>query len=98
MLQQPRPYELASTSSSSFFYVGAFMNSNSDPSAVPNSGVQATIQVVSQKATGCLSFWVDDDAASNIWGQVGYYICNGSTPVAFYQIWNLNNGSLLSTG
>ncbi|OLE71726.1 hypothetical protein AUF78_00790 [archaeon 13_1_20CM_2_51_12] len=97
-MQQPRRYEFASASSSGFFYVGAFINSNSDPSAVPNSGVQATIQVVSQQVTGCLSFWVDDDAASNIWGQVGYYICNSSVPVAFYQVWNLTTNQVLTTG
>src|SRR2546426_488051 len=62
------------------------------------SGVQATIQVVSQQVTGCLSFWVDDDAASNIWGQVGYYICNSSVPVAFYQVWNLTTNQVLTTG
>src|SRR2546427_619208 len=66
-VQQSRRYEFASASSSSFFYVGAFIDANSDPSSVPNSGVQATIEVVSQQATGCLSFWVDDAAVSNIW-------------------------------
>ena len=97
-VQQSRRYEFASASSSSFFYVGAFIDANSDPSSVPNSGVQATIEVVSQQATGCLSFWVDDAAVSNIWGQVGYYICNASAPVAFYQVWNLTTNQVLTTG
>jgi len=97
-VQQSRRYEFASASSSSFFYVGAFINANSDPSSVPNSGVQATIEVVSQQAIGCLSFWVDDAAVSNIWGQVGYYICNASAPVAFYQVWNLTTNQVLTTG
>jgi len=54
--------------------------------------------VVTQQVTGCLSYWVGDDSQANIWGQVGYYICDGSTPVAFYQVWNLNTSSVLSTG
>jgi len=41
---------------------------------------------------------VSDESSAGIWAQVGYYICNGSTPVAFYQIWNLNSGAVLTTG
>lgn len=63
-----------------------------------NSGARTTIQVVSQEVNGCLSYWIGDDSGANIWGQVGYYICDGSTPVAFYQIWNLDTYSILTTG
>ncbi len=63
-----------------------------------NTGARTTVQVVSEPVVGCLSYWVSDDSAANIWGQVGYYICNSSTPVAFYQIWNLNSYSVLTTG
>jgi len=53
--------------------------------------------VISSQVTGCLSFWVADEMSSNsVWGQVGYYICNGPTPVAFYQIWK--SGSVAVTG
>jgi hypothetical protein len=63
-----------------------------------NTGARTTVQVVSEPVVGCLSYWVSDDSAANIWGQVGYYICNSSTPVAFYQIWNLDSYSILTTG
>ncbi len=41
-----------------------------------NTGARTTVQVVSEPVVGCLSYWVSDDSAANIWGQVGYYICN----------------------
>lgn len=81
-----------------FFYVGAFANYSTDRLNLPNSGIRGTIQVVSQQVSGCLSYWVDDDSAANIWGQVGYQMCDGSTPVAFYQIWNLETSTVLVTG
>ena len=62
-----------------------------------NSGARTTIQVLSQQVKGCLSYWISDDSGANIWGQVGYYICDGSTPVAFYQVWDLNTYSVLET-
>ncbi len=91
----PRPLATVSASSSSYYYVGA---DSQVSSALSNSGIGAKIQVVSAQATGCLSFWVADDSSANIWGQVGYYLCNGSVPVAFYQIWNLNTYTVLVTG
>ena len=91
-------YQFASPEATTNFYVGAYANVDSDPSGFPNSGVEGAIQVVSQQVSGCLSYWVDDDSAANVWGQVGYYICNGSNPVAFYQVWNLSSSTVLSTG
>ena len=90
-------------SESQTYYVGAEehganCSSDSDCSFPTNSGAQATIQVVNQQVTGCLSYWIGDDSSADIWGQVGYYICNGSTPLAFYQIWDLVTYSILTTG
>lgn len=56
-----------------------------------NTGIRGTIQVIGANVTGCLSFWVAEQMASNnVWGQVGYFLCdtNGVTPTAFYQVWN----------
>jgi hypothetical protein len=91
--QPPQPQFAAGGSGSSGYWVGA---QASDSTALPNTGIQATIQVISQKVTGCLSFWVSEEASSGTWGQVGYYICNGDMPVAFYQIWS--SGSVQVTG
>lgn len=92
--QQPPQPQFASGSAGSYnYWVGA---QASDSAALPNTGVQTTIDVVSQQVTGCLSFWVSEEASSTTWGQVGYYICDGDTPVAFYQIWS--SGSVLVTG
>jgi MG2 domain len=99
LLPAVAPNQRAATSTassgSSYYYVGA----DSQPSsALSNSGVGATIQVVSVPTTsGCLSFWVADDSSANIWGQVGYYLCSGSVPLAFYQVWNLNTYTVLVT-
>lgn len=54
--------------------------------------------MLSFSVTDCFSAWVGDEASGGIWGQVGYYICDGSTPYAFYQIWNLASNSVLSGG
>ena len=90
------PVESFSASSSgSVWWVGA---SSTDSSALPNTGVRGAIQVISMSVVGCLAFWVSDDLSDSIWGQVGYYICNTSTPLAFYQIWNLNTNAVLTTG
>lgn len=81
-------------SGNSFYWVGA---NSFHASTFSNSGIQAEIGVVGTPVTGCLSFWVADEMNSDtIWGQVGYYICNGSQPVAFYQIWQ--GGSVAVTG
>ena len=91
----------ATGSGSNTYFVGAQVPASSCSSGctyLTNSGVRSTIQVVSQPVTGCLSYWVSDDSAANLWGQVGYYICNSSTPVAFYQIWNLSTGAGLTSG
>ncbi len=98
----PPFYSFPSVSSgSNTYFVGAQVPTSlcgTTCSYVTNTGVQTMIQVVSQPVVGCLSYWVSDDSAANIWGQVGYYICNSSTPIAFYQIWNLNTGSAITTG
>jgi len=83
------------SSSGSYWWVGA---SSTDPSALPNRGVRGTIQVVSQQVSGLLSFWVSDALSNNLWGQVGYYFHMSSTPVAFYQIWNLTSYTTLKSG
>ncbi len=82
-------------SSGSVWWVGA---SSTDSSALPNTGVQGKIQVISTSVVGCLAFWVSDDLLNNVWGQVGYYICDTSTPLAFYQIWNLDTNAVLTSG
>jgi hypothetical protein len=85
----------AAPDSSSVWWVGA---SSTDASALPNAGVEGVIQVISTQVTGCLSFWVSDDLSNNNWGQVGYFICDGSVPVAFYQAWNLNTNEIIAGG
>jgi hypothetical protein len=91
---QPQELQFASGGSGSYNY---WVGGESFSSAVlPNTGIQANIQVVSTEVTGCLSYWVAETATSGVWGQVGYYICNGSTPVGFYQIWK--SGAVLVTG
>lgn len=82
-------------SSVDFFWVGAEAASQG---TLPNSGVQATIQVVNQSAPGCLSYWISDDSSANVWGQVGYFICGHQAPLAFYQVWNLSAYAILTTG
>ena len=90
----PAPHAQASTSGD--WWVGA---QSVDGSALPNTGVQAKIQVSSQPFSGCLSFWVSESELSNgDWAQIGYYICDGSTPVAFYQVWNIPGGDIVTGG
>jgi hypothetical protein len=77
------------------WWVGA---SSTDTSSASNAGIEGTIQVISTAVSGCLSFWVSDFMTNGNWGQVGYYICNGDTPVAFYQVWNTNTSTVLASG
>lgn len=91
----PAALAVSPSASSSVWWVGA---ESTDSSALPNTGVRGSFQVINFAVTGCLSFWVADDLSNNIWGQVGYFICGGSTPVAFYQIWNLGSNTVLSGG
>lgn len=77
------------------WWVGA---SSTDASSASNTGIEGTIQVISTAVSGCLSFWVSDFMTNGNWGQVGYYICNGDTPVAFYQVWNTNTSTVLASG
>lgn len=77
------------------YQVGAM---STDPSALPNTGVRSTIQVVDAQTTGSLSFWVSDCLSNNVWGQVGYFISEGSLPVGFYQAWNLTSNTIIARG
>ncbi len=81
------------TLKTSFWYVGA-----SSREETPNTGISSIIQVKSQNVTGVLSFWVSEALSNNFWAQVGYFINNSSEPIAFYQIWNLNNLTEIFTG
>jgi MYXO-CTERM domain-containing protein len=89
-----------------FWWIGA---SSTDTSAIPNTGVQFTTQVVSTPAGadgGCFNVWTSDTLDNDYWGQVGYSACNmAGQPeynlTAFYQVWNLalgNGGTLLVAG
>src|SRR5271170_430012 len=94
----PQSTFLASPPSDSVWWVGA---QASDSSALPNTGVQTSIQVMTDSslaANDCLSFWIADALTNNYWGQVGYYLCDGDLPVAFYQVWNLNTNTILVGG
>lgn len=84
-----------STSSSGTWWVGAY---SYDGSALPNTGVADTIDVISTPVVGCLSFWTSDESGAGIWAQVGYNICDGSSPVAFFQVWNLATSTPLASG
>jgi hypothetical protein len=61
-----------------------------DSQALPNSGVEATIEVVANNGVG--SAWVSDTMSNNLWGQVGYdKNPNSKTGIgAFFQVWDLN--------
>lgn len=91
------PLRAATTGTSgNYWWVGA---SSTDSSALPNTGVRANIDVTSQSVPGTLSFWISNDLSNNMWGQVGYYLSSSSsTPRAFYQIWNLNTNTIVTTG
>ena len=91
------PRNTPSTSGSNTYYVGA---SSNGAAALPNDGVQCTLQVIplSSAVSGSLSFWCADDTSSGMWGQVGYYFFDGTTPTAFWQIWNLNTYTEVATG
>jgi len=85
----------AAPNSGSVWWVGA---SSTDASALPNTGVKGVIQVISTQVVGCLSFWVSDDLTNGNWGQVGYFICDGSVPTAFYQVWDLSTNTIIGGG
>ncbi len=82
------------SSSDTFWYVGAASN---DSHALSNQGVSTQIQVKNQQIQGVLSFWISETFPNNLWAQVGYYIQNSSSPLAFYQIWNLTIRQVLVT-
>ena len=71
---------------------------STDPSALPNTGVRSTIEVIDAQTPGSLAFWVSDGMPNHIWGQVGYFLSGGGQPVGFYQVWNLNSDILITSG
>jgi hypothetical protein len=81
--------------SQDFWYVGA---SSSNLSFYYNNGIRSMIEVKNQSVLGVLAFWVSEATGNGLWAQVGYYIDNGSSPFAFYQIWNLTNRAEIATG
>ena len=89
---QPNVIRLAS---GPVWLVGAM---STDHSALPNTGVRSTIQVISAQTAGPLAFWVGDGLSNNVWGQVGYYLSGGGQPVGFYQVWNLSSDILITSG
>lgn len=95
-LQNPPTLPSGATASNSVWWVGA---SSNDASALPNTGVRGTISVadISVANGDVLDFWVADELSNSNWGQVGYYIMGGGLPVAFYEIWNLNTNTVLTT-
>jgi hypothetical protein len=90
------PVAHVQAASNGVWWVGA---QSKDGSALPNTGVEGKIQVLSQFFSGCLSFWVSEaELINGDWAQTGYYICDSSTPIAFYQIWNLPDNTIVGAG
>jgi Bacterial Ig domain len=75
--------------SESFWWIGA---DSTDPSAIPNSGVRASIDSVDYAPPGgCFSCWTSNMLENLYWGQIGFSACDpavGPVFTAFYQIWN----------
>ena len=91
----------ANTPWGAFWWMGA---RSTTASAIPNSGVRATLEVVdAPPESGCLSYWTSDTLDNRMWGQVGYSMCTyPGYPVyartAFFQVWDLSvppDGELL---
>jgi hypothetical protein len=77
------------------FYLGAEAAGVANPA---NTGVRSYIDVQRFSVpVGCVAFWVSDDSAAGIWMQAGYYICDGSTPIVFMQVWNMSSYAVLYT-
>ncbi|MGO9709471.1 MAG: Ig-like domain-containing protein [Polyangiaceae bacterium] len=72
-----------------FWWIGA---ESTDTSAIPNSGVRATIQSVAYAPVGgCFDCWTSNMLSNQYWGQIGFSACDASVGpafTAFYQIWN----------
>jgi MYXO-CTERM domain-containing protein len=88
----------ANTPFGDFWWFGA---SSSDTSAIPNSGVQMEANVIAktppEAANGCVSVWTSDILSNDMWGQIGYSVCDipGDTTVnftSFFQVWDLSVG------
>jgi hypothetical protein len=83
-------------SGSNYWYVGV---SSNESDFMSNQGIRGEIQVVPQQNTGSfLAFWVSETVSDGLWGQVGYYIFHDSTPLAFYQVWNLTSRQEINSG
>jgi hypothetical protein len=79
-------------------YVGV---SDTSSAMLPNTGVRAKIQVVPMTLSNgdTVSAWISEETANGMWAQVGYYIVGPSpAPTGFYQIWNMNNGTVAKSG
>jgi hypothetical protein len=64
-----------------------------DATAIENSGIEATFQVVnSPPPIGCIDWWTSETVMDGFWGQVGAEACTftgGTTSFrAFYQVWD----------
>lgn len=95
LLQALRTSQAETSPQGSTWWVGAYSTGSQ---ALPNTGVRGQITVISYQTPNVLDFWVSDDLSNDVWGQVGYYIENGATPVAFYQVWNLSAHKILDEG
>ena len=88
------PESIVGGTAGSVWLVGAM---STDASALGNTGVRSTLQVINARPAGSLAFWISDGLPNNVWGQVGY-ISTGGAPVAFYQVWNLTSNTILARG
>ena len=72
-----------------------------DASALPCTGISATIDVVAMpQLTGSqtVAAWAAVGLANDNWQQIGYYCADGDDPEGFYQIWDLTNNTVLTGG
>ncbi len=91
--QSPSPGNTANVNQS-YWYEGGCSNNTLD---YKNSGLRTFIEVKPQFIQAFLAFWVSESFSNGLWAQVGYYIFHGSTPVGFYQIWNITSHKEVST-
>ena len=82
-----------------FWWIGA---ESTGSAGVPNSGVQAIIQSVSDPPTGgCFDCWTSEFLTNQYWGQIGFSACDptaGPGFEAFYQIWDTATDAPVNDG
>ncbi len=82
-----------------FWWIGA---ESTGSAGVPNNGVQAIIQSVSDAPSGgCFDCWTSESLTNGTWGQIGFSACDPSVGYpfeAFYQIWNTSTEGALPDG